>query len=194
MLRSLVGSEMCIRDRSSILNRYTSQEFRCNHESTVGIDLRVKTVQVGGDKVRLQIWDTAGQDRFRSITQAYYRGAMGILVVYDATDRRSFRGIEYWMRSIAEHGNTKAVVFLVGNKVDMTNKLAVGEEEARRLADGHRVEWRETSAQANIGIQEVFADLAQSVYDKQQIESCVGTETVGLESDLDQARRCCVIS
>ena len=104
--------------KSCLLLRFSDDQFTASFITTIGIDFKVKTVDLEGKRVKLQIWDTAGQERFRTITSAYYRGAMGILLTYDVTDRRSFENVRNWMANVKEHASERVVVSLVGNKDD----------------------------------------------------------------------------
>merc|ERR1711934_836535 len=108
--------------KSCLLCRYSDDVFNSNFITTIGIDFKIRTIELDGAKIKLQIWDTAGQERFRTITQAYYRGAMGILLVYDVTDDKSFNNIRTWMRNIEQHANTEVVKVLLGNKCDMNSR------------------------------------------------------------------------
>ncbi|CAM0905613.1 unnamed protein product [Alopecurus aequalis] len=108
--------------KSCLLLRFSDDTFTTSFITTIGIDFKVRTVELDGRRVKLQIWDTAGQERFRTITTAYYRGAMGILLVYDVTDESSFNNIRNWIRNIEQHASDNVNKILVGNKVDMDAK------------------------------------------------------------------------
>jgi Ras-related protein Rab-8A len=120
--------------KSCLLCRYSDDVFNSNFITTIGIDFKIRTIELDGAKIKLQIWDTAGQERFRTITQAYYRGAMGILLVYDVTDDKSFNNIRTWMRNIEQHANEQVVKILLGNKCDMPDKKMVTYEQGADLA------------------------------------------------------------
>merc|ERR1712166_598002 len=132
--------------KSCCLLRFSEDSFTPSFITTIGIDFKIRTIELDGKRVKLQIWDTAGQERFRTITTAYYRGAMGILLVYDVTDEQSFQNIRSWMRNIEQHANTEVVKVLLGNKCDMKNKRAVKHEEGENLAKEYGIEFFETSA------------------------------------------------
>merc|ERR1711939_287588 len=108
--------------KSCLLLRFCDDAWTPSFITTIGIDFKIRTIELDGKKIKLQIWDTAGQERFRTITQAYYRGAMGILLVYDVTDDKSFGNIRTWMRNIDQHANEAVVKILLGNKCDMADK------------------------------------------------------------------------
>ena len=105
--------------KSCLLMRYSDDSFTSSFITTIGIDFKVKTITIDGKRVKLQIWDTAGQERFRTITTAYYRGAMGILLVYDVTDMHSFQNVRNWMRQIQQHASANVNKILIANKSDV---------------------------------------------------------------------------
>merc|ERR1740115_345842 len=132
--------------KTALLVRYADDDFNNKFITTIGIDFKIRTIELDGKKIKLQIWDTAGQERFRTITQAYYRGAMGILLVYDVTDEKSFDNIRSWMRNIEQHANTEVVKVLLGNKCDMKNKRAKTHEQGEALAKEYGIEFFENLA------------------------------------------------
>ncbi|KAH9734874.1 ras-related protein RABE1c [Citrus sinensis] len=119
-------------------------------DQTIGIDFKIRTIELDGKRIKLQIWDTAGQERFRTITTAYYRGAMGILLVYDVTDESSFNNIRNWMRNIDQHAADNVNKILVGNKADMDeSKRAVPTAKGQELADEYGIKFFETVRSVN---------------------------------------------
>ena len=99
---------------------------RLDKQKILGIDFKIRTIELDGKKIKLQIWDTAGQERFRTITTAYYRGAMGIMLVYDITNEKSFDNIKNWIRNIEEHASADVEKMILGNKCDMNDRRQVG--------------------------------------------------------------------
>ncbi|XP_073833905.1 RAS oncogene family member Rab10 isoform X2 [Musca autumnalis] len=130
------------------------------------IDFKIKTVELRGKKIKLQIWDTAGQERFHTITTSYYRGAMGIMLVYDITNEKSFENIVKWLRNIDEHANEDVEKMILGNKCDMTDKRIVSKERGEAIAREHGIRFKETSAKSNINIESAFCELAEAILDK----------------------------
>ncbi|NXA56117.1 RAB13 protein, partial [Nothocercus julius] len=120
-----------------------------------GIDFKIRTVEIEGKKIKLQVWDTAGQERFKTITTAYYRGAMGIILVYDITDEKSFENIQNWMKSIKENASAGVERLLIGNKCDMESKRKVQRDDAEKLAREHGIRFFETSAKSSVNVEEV---------------------------------------
>ncbi|CAA3006764.1 ras-related RABE1c-like [Olea europaea subsp. europaea] len=136
----------------------------CLSNHLVCIDFKIRTVELDGKRIKLQIWDTAGQERFRTITTAYYRGAMGILLVYDVTDESSFNNIRNWIRNIEQHASDNVNKILVGNKADMDeSKRAVPTSKGQALADEHGIKFFETSAKTNMNVEEVFFSIARDI-------------------------------
>ncbi|KAH1045655.1 hypothetical protein J1N35_036439 [Gossypium stocksii] len=128
------------------------------------IDFKIRTIELDGKRIKLQIWDTAGQERFRTITTAYYRGAMGILLVYDVTDESSFNNIRNWIRNIEQHASDNVNKVLVGNKADMDeSKRAVPTSKGQALADEYGIKFFETSAKTNLNVEEVFFSIARDI-------------------------------
>uniref|UniRef100_A0A182XY63 Obg-like ATPase 1 n=1 Tax=Anopheles stephensi TaxID=30069 RepID=A0A182XY63_ANOST len=134
--------------------------------SAGGIDFKIKTIELRGKKIKLQIWDTAGQERFHTITTSYYRGAMGIMLVYDITNEKSFDNIVKWLRNIDEHANEDVEKMILGNKCDMADKRAVRKERGENIAREHDIRFMETSAKANTNIELAFRELAEAILDK----------------------------
>lgn len=138
--------------KSSILTRYVDELFNEGFISTIGVDFRIKSLKHNGKDVKLQIWDTAGQERFRTIVSSYYRGAQGVFLVFDVSNRQTFDGIGEWLLNVERLCRDKVTRVLVGNKADLKER-EVTEPEARRFAKDNGMMYIETSAKAcsNIG-------------------------------------------
>ena len=132
--------------KSSLLVRFADDEFTDNFMPTIGVDFKIKTLTVDNKQAKLQIWDTAGQDRFQTITSSYFKGAHGVLVTYDITDRESFSAIYKWMGQVEQHASENIACILVGNKCDLESQRAVSSEDGRELADFYKLKYIETSA------------------------------------------------
>ncbi|XP_044342010.1 ras-related protein RAB1BV isoform X1 [Triticum aestivum] len=131
--------------KSCLLLRFSDGSFTTSFITTIGIDFKIRTIELDGKRIKLQIWDTAGQERFRTITTAYYRGAMGILLVYDVTDESSFNNIRNWIRNIEQHASDNVNKILIGNKADMDeSKRAVSTAKGQALADEYGIQFFET--------------------------------------------------
>jgi len=149
--------------KSCLLLRFSDDSFTPSFITTIGIDFKIRTIELDGKRIKLQIWDTAGQERFRTITTAYYRGAMGILLVYDVTDERSFNNIRNWFSNIEQHASEGVNKILIGNKCDWVEKKAITKEQGQELADEFGIKFLETSAKANINVEEAFFTLARDI-------------------------------
>jgi Ras-related protein Rab-8A len=147
-----------------VLSRFTRDAFTVSFVTTIGVDYQEKREEIDGKAVRIVLWDTSGQERFKSMTRSYYRGVQGIVLVYDLMDRRSFEHVGYWMRQIKEHGRPNVSVCLVGNKVDMAETCRkVTMEEGQALADEYKVPFFETSARWDTNVTEMFLALGRLV-------------------------------
>ena len=149
--------------KSCLLIRFAEDKFSEEHVSTIGVDFTNRTVDVGGDMVKLQLWDTAGQERFRTVTSTYYRGAQGIVVIFDVTERRSFETIRAWVDDVDKWASAGTVKILVGNKTDLHDRRQVTTEEGEALAAELRMKYYETSARENYNVDEAFMGLAAEV-------------------------------
>ena len=126
--------------KTCFLMRYVDNTFQEIHMSTIGLDYKLKTVQLeDGKMVKIQIWDTAGQDRFRSITKNYYKGAHGIVLIYDVTNKKSFENVSNWINQIREEVSDKVTIVLVGNKIDEEEKRVVTTEQGKKMADDFKL-------------------------------------------------------
>jgi Ras-related protein Rab-8A len=169
--------------KTCLLLRYANDSFSPTFITTIGIDFKIKNVEVDGTRIKLQIWDTAGQERFRTITTSYFRGAQGILLVYDVTDRRSFESIRNWINQIQQHADVHVNKILVGNKCDMLNEKVVSTDEGKALAAEFGIPFYECSAKTNIHVESSFASLAAAVKDR-LVADGIGGPTMGKKVNL----------
>ena len=150
--------------KTCFLMRYTDNTFQEIHMSTIGLDYRLKTMTLNsGKQVKVQIWDTAGQDRFRAITKNYYKGAHGIILIYDVTNQQTFENVTNWINQIKEEASEKVTIFLVGNKIDDEKNRKVETEEGEKLAKDFQLKFYETSAKTGINVEVTFKDLVQII-------------------------------
>jgi len=152
--------------KTCLLLRYANDSFSPTFITTIGIDFKIKNIDIDSKRIKLQIWDTAGQERFRTITTSYFRGAQGILLVYDVTDRRSFESIRNWISQIQQHADVHVNKILVGNKCDMLDEKVVSTEEGEKLAKEFNMEFWEASAKTDVNVEQSFISLARSVKDR----------------------------
>ncbi|OIR58790.1 MAG: Ras-related protein Rab-10 [Amphiamblys sp. WSBS2006] len=177
--------------KSSILLRFCEDEFAPSFISTIGIDFKMCDLRVGESEVRLQIWDTAGQERFRTITTSYYRGAMGIVLVYDTTNEKSFANINNWLSNVEVYCSEDVPMVLVGNKVDEDKKRRVQHGEGEELAQKIGVDFFETSAKTNTNIDELFAALSKKVLEKNPLRKDEPPKSCCTEETEKNTKWCC---
>ena len=149
--------------KTSILLRYVDDRYSPMHDFTIGVDFRTKIIDFNGKRAKLYIWDTSGQERFRAITASYYRGAQGILLVYDVTNQKSFHDIKQWLQEAETHGSSKVAKVLVGNKCDLTKNKEVDTETGHKLSAQLRIPFIETSTKDSLRIQDMFLTLCEEV-------------------------------
>uniref|UniRef100_A0A7S1M4V2 Uncharacterized protein n=1 Tax=Neobodo designis TaxID=312471 RepID=A0A7S1M4V2_NEODS len=152
--------------KSSVAARFVRDEFAQNHESTIGAAFLSHTVQLNEGLVKLEIWDTAGQESFRSITRSYYRGATGTLLVFDVTRRETFEHVASWLHDAQEHSNLPMAILLIGNKSDLADQREVSAEEAASFAHEKGLAYLETSAKTSANVEKAFLDTARAILAK----------------------------
>jgi Ras-related protein Rab-2A len=151
--------------KSCLLLRFTDRRFRGDHDMTIGCEFGVRTVTVEQTPVKLQIWDTAGQEAFRSIVRSYYRGAAGALLVYDISRRATFEHVAGWLQTVRKEASSDAmVVMLVGNKADLAAQREVSYEEGAELARKNGLVFKETSAKTAVNVDAAFVHTARDIY------------------------------
>lgn len=173
--------------KSCCLLRFSEDSFTPSFITTIGIDFKIRTIELDGKRVKLQIWDTAGQERFRTITTAYYRGAMGILLVYDVTDERSFNNIRTWFSNVEQHASEGVHKILIGNKCDWEEKRAVTTEQGQKLADELGIPFLEVSAKNNINVDQAFYSLASEIKKVMDSTKSEQSGTPGVSIDQNSA-------
>lgn len=154
--------------KSCLLLRLADNTFTGTYITTIGVDFKIRTFDVDGKTVKLQIWDTAGQERFRTITSSYYRGAHGIIVVYDVADKETFNNVqEVWIKEVSKHAADGVTKLLIGNKCDLRDEVdeekIVSEDEARQLSDSLGVQYIETSAKNAHNVEQAFLMMTRAV-------------------------------
>jgi len=151
--------------KSNILSRFTRNEFNLQSKATIGVEFATRSIIVEGKTLKAQIWDTAGQERYRAITSAYYRGAVGALLVYDITKGESFNNLERWLKELRDHADDRIVVLVVGNKCDLKHLREISEEDGKLFADKSGVSTVETSALDATNIDTAFQLLLTKIYE-----------------------------
>ena len=150
--------------KTCFLMKYTDKTFQDIHMATIGLDYRLKSMKLkSGKNIKLQIWDTAGQDRFRAITKNYYKGSHGIILIYDVTNVQTFENVKQWVSQIREEASANVIIYIAGNKIDMEEERKVNKEEGEKLAEELGFPFVETSAKSGININETFEDLVERI-------------------------------
>ncbi|XP_074508881.1 RAB11a, member RAS oncogene family, like [Sebastes fasciatus] len=150
--------------KSNLLSRFTRNEFSLESKSTIGVEFATRSIQVEGKTIKAQIWDTAGQERYRAITSAYYRGAVGALLVYDIAKHLTYENAERWLKELQDHADSNIVIMLVGNKSDLRHLRAVPTDEAKAMAEKHGLSFLETSALDSSNVELAFQTILTAIY------------------------------
>lgn len=185
--------------KTSLLQRFAEQFFSDTHITTIGVDFKLRTIQVGNKRVKLQVWDTAGQEKFRVITKTYYRNAAGIIIAYDVTSGDSFVNTKRWIEEVKNNcGDDGVPIVLVGNKCDSPNKV-VSLEDQENYAKLMNLKFFETSARDNINVDEVFIELTRLVLARQKRNDDHNTENRGkiiaghTGNEKAKGKKCCKV-
>jgi len=148
--------------KSSLLCRFADNEFLENYRTTVGVDFKIRTVEIEDKTIKLQLWDTAGQERFKTVTNTYFRGAHGVILVYDITESKSFSDLNNWLKEVKDHAPPNAVLMVVGNKCDLDSR-AVSTKQGKEFAQSKEALFLETSAKEDTNVTKAFLSLAETI-------------------------------
>ncbi|XP_017564201.1 ras-related protein Rab-25b [Pygocentrus nattereri] len=152
--------------KSNLLSRFTKNEFNHDSRTTIGVEFSTRTVQVESLTIKAQIWDTAGLERYRAITSAYYRGAVGALLVYDISKHLTYESAERWLKELYDHADPHIVVMLVGNKSDLASIRSVPTEDAKDFAEKNGLLFTETSALESTNVETAFNNVLMEIHKK----------------------------
>jgi len=149
--------------KSSLFLRFVDDIWNDTFVPTIGVDFKIKTFEIDSKKIKMQIWDTAGQERFKNIIASYYRGAHGILLLYDVTDKDSFKNLSNWLIEIEKNASKNVLKVLIGNKSDLEDKRVVSYNQGKEFADTYGLKFIETSAKKNLNVNEAFETLGREL-------------------------------
>ena len=149
--------------KSSLFLRFVDDIWNDTFVPTIGVDFKIKTFNIDEKKIKMQIWDTAGQERFKNIIASYYRGAHGILLIYDVTDKESFKNLSNWLIEIEKNANKNVLKILIGNKTDLEEKRVITYNQGKEFADSYGLKYIETSAKKNLNVNEAFETLGREL-------------------------------
>lgn len=169
--------------KSNLLSRFTRNEFNLESKSTIGVEFATRSIQVDGKTIKAQIWDTAGQERYRAITSAYYRGAVGALLVYDIAKHLTYENVERWLKELRDHADNNIVIMLVGNKSDLRHLRAVPTDEAKAFAEKNNLSFIETSALDSTNVETAFQNILTEIYKIVSQKQIHDTDTVASPSN-----------
>ncbi|KAF5387144.1 hypothetical protein D9615_001997 [Tricholomella constricta] len=189
--------------KSNLLSRFTRNEFNLESKSTIGVEFATRSINVDGKTVKAQIWDTAGQERYRAITSAYYRGAVGALLVYDIAKHATYVNVTRWLKELRDHADSNIVIMLVGNKSDLKHLRAVPTDEAKAFSTENGLSFIETSALDASNVESAFQTILTDIYRIVSSKSLESSTTnieppkesisVGhsVDSNANQGSKCC---
>ncbi|XP_060179913.1 ras-related protein RABA5b-like [Lycium barbarum] len=188
--------------KSNLLSRFARDEFDHNSKATIGVEFQTQVVEIDGKEIKAQVWDTAGQERFRAVTSAYYRGAVGALIVYDISRKITFENIKRWLDELNTHCDTTVASMLVGNKCDLENIRDVSIEEGKNLAEEEGLFFIETSALDStnvktafeIVIREIYKNVSRKVLNSDSYKAELSGNRVSLANGTDMSKQkasCC---
>ena len=176
--------------KTNFIFRFIDDKFSLNYFSTYGIDAKFKNVKLdNGCEIKFKIFDTAGQERFKSISTNYIKKANGILLMYDISDKASFDNIGNWMETIKENSGNKMSILLIATKCDLKDERVISKEDGEKLANQYGIHFYETSSKDNINIQNAFYDIAEQIIEKDKGKKVF--DTIDLKNKNNNKQGCC---
>ena len=182
--------------KSSLILRYVDQIWNDVFVPTIGVDFKVKSLEVDKKLVKMQIWDTAGQERFRNVISSYFKGAHGILLIYDITAKDSFKELENWLGEVERNANSQVLKILIGNKCDLEDRREISKDEGEAFAMRNGMQFMETSAKLNTNVNEAFEALAKIMVESSNKRNAINFEKKTIKVDKGanlntQKKKCC---
>lgn len=173
LLRYIIVGDIAV-GKSCLLLQFTNNKFRQTHEITLGVEFAVKTLEINNHSIKIQIWDTAGEEAFQSITRSYYKGAICALLVYDITRKESFEHCKKWLNEVRTYGDKNIFITLIGNKADLEQQRQITYEEGNEFAEENGLMFMEASAKTAHNVNEVFIGSAEEIIKKRESEIGIG--------------------
>jgi small GTP-binding protein len=177
--------------KSSLILRYADNEFNLNIMGTAGVDLKRKNVMINQENVKVNIYDTAGHERFKQISKSQFKGSDGIIIIYDVTDKKSFDNVSIWMNHIKENSESGVEIMLVGNKIDRTSERQVQSDDGQALSQKYGVNFMETSAKTGDNVESTFMKLIQIIYNKHSTNAKQNSDSTNLNTKKKSNSKCC---
>ncbi len=183
--------------KSSLILRYVDQIWNDVFVPTIGVDFKVKSLEIENKSIKLQIWDTAGQERFRNVISSYFKGAHGILLIFDITSRESFKELENWLGEVERNASPQILKILIGNKCDLVEERDISKDEAEAFAMRNGMQYIETSAKINTNVNEAFEALAKIMveYSNKKNSGINENKTIkmnrGTDLNIQNKKKCC---
>ena len=184
--------------KSAIINKFTNNTFNRKLESTIGIEFNSKTIQILNQHIKLHIWDTAGQEQFKSLTHNYYRNIAGVIITYDTTDRKTFNNLKSWLKDVDYYCHKDISMVIVGTKIDLLRKRQVTFSEGNIIAQQNNALFFETSSKQNINIDNIFEALSLRILEKIKENKITTTPDKGIKiykqiDIINSKKNCCNI-
>ncbi|CAD8070029.1 unnamed protein product [Paramecium primaurelia] len=159
----IIGNGNC--GKTSLLYHYIHEKQIANVKQTLGVEFSAKIIQVKQKRIKMQLWDTAGQERYRALTKAYYRGALGALIVFDVTNSDSFEALQEWIKHARDYSKPSIQIIIIGNKIDLEKERVISEQSAKQFCQENDVQYVETSATTGYQVNEAFTQITIKILD-----------------------------
>ena len=189
-IKLLLIGNACV-GKTLITQKFIDNTFSKNTVNTIGVDLQSKIIDINGKKVKFLIWDTAGEERMKTMTYSYYRGCHVILIVFDVTDENSFKCISKWVECVDKFAKSNVLRVLVGNKTDLEEKRVISNEVGKKLAEQYGLKYYEISALKIVGLKEMFEDVAKEYVEIYEQKAYKNFQLKNIDAGKKKKRKCC---